>query len=49
MMYKAVAASSDSTAPMDIFAVEREEALAKYPEVMSSKIPIAEFQGESIS
>lgn len=49
MMYKAVAASSDPTAPMDIFAVEREEALAKYPEVMSSKIPIAEFQGSDLA
>ena len=45
MMYKAVAASADPTAPLDIFACDLENDIAKHPEVLGSAVPIAEVPG----
>ncbi|PCH44886.1 isoleucyl-tRNA synthetase [Wolfiporia cocos MD-104 SS10] len=45
MMYKAVAPSDDPSAPLDIIAVDREQALA---EVTNGKVSVAEFQGSDL-
>ncbi|KZT10283.1 isoleucyl-tRNA synthetase [Laetiporus sulphureus 93-53] len=48
MMYKAVAASADPTAPLDIFACDLENNIAKHPEVLGSAVPIAEIPGHEL-
>ncbi|CCM00724.1 uncharacterized protein FIBRA_02764 [Fibroporia radiculosa] len=48
MIYKAVASSDDPTAPLDIFAVERECSLIEHPEVLGSHVPVAEIRGSEL-
>ncbi|KZT70474.1 isoleucyl-tRNA synthetase [Daedalea quercina L-15889] len=48
MMYKAAATSDHPASPVDIFAIERETALAECLGDAISKIPIAEFQGSDL-
>ncbi|OBZ77732.1 Isoleucine--tRNA ligase [Grifola frondosa] len=48
MVYKIVAASSDASAQLTVYASERQEALAKLPELLSSSVLIGEISGSEL-